>query len=111
MCVCVPACTVCPAGSEPVLGYEYKWWNVLPSNMKTSCFNVGNSKCDNMNGEHNDNCVTEAGRECLVYYDGFIIELDTESEDGAESLAWHTRDNAIEYKTIYIQYAAICNLE
>uniref|UniRef100_A0A665V221 UPF0577 protein KIAA1324-like n=1 Tax=Echeneis naucrates TaxID=173247 RepID=A0A665V221_ECHNA len=40
----------CPAGTEPVLGYEYKWWNVLPSNMKTSCFNVGNSKCDDMNG-------------------------------------------------------------
>lgn len=34
-----------------MLGYQYKWWNVLPSNMKTSCFNVGNSKCDNMNGE------------------------------------------------------------
>ncbi|CAG04166.1 unnamed protein product, partial [Tetraodon nigroviridis] len=44
-------CTACPAGSEPVLGYEYKWWNVLPPNMKSSCFNAGNSKCDHMNGE------------------------------------------------------------
>lgn len=44
------ACVECPAGTEPVLGYEYKWWNVLPPNMKTSCFNVGNSKCDGMNG-------------------------------------------------------------
>ncbi|KAM8883660.1 endosome/lysosome-associated apoptosis and autophagy regulator family member 2-like [Synchiropus picturatus] len=44
------ACTPCPAGTEPVLGYEYKWWNVLPPHMSTSCFNVGNSKCDNMNG-------------------------------------------------------------
>uniref|UniRef100_A0AAX7VU70 MRH domain-containing protein n=1 Tax=Astatotilapia calliptera TaxID=8154 RepID=A0AAX7VU70_ASTCA len=43
-------CAQCPAGTEPVLGYEYKWWNVLPSNMKTSCFNVGNSKCDDKNG-------------------------------------------------------------
>uniref|UniRef100_A0A8C9U582 Endosome-lysosome associated apoptosis and autophagy regulator family member 2 n=1 Tax=Scleropages formosus TaxID=113540 RepID=A0A8C9U582_SCLFO len=43
-------CEKCPAGTEPALGYEYKWWNVLPSNMKTSCFNVGNSKCDDMNG-------------------------------------------------------------
>lgn len=51
MIVRVPECKVCPAGTEPVLGYEYKWWNVLPSNMKTSCFNVGNSKCDDMNGE------------------------------------------------------------
>ncbi len=61
VCVCAPACTKCPAGTEPVLGYDYKWWNVLPSNMKTSCFNVGNSKCDNMNGEHKpvlDNAIT-----------------------------------------------------
>lgn len=51
VCVCVTVCEECPAGTEPVLGYEYKWWNVLPSNMKTSCFNVGNTKCDDMNGE------------------------------------------------------------
>uniref|UniRef100_A0A8C4KYL7 MRH domain-containing protein n=1 Tax=Equus asinus TaxID=9793 RepID=A0A8C4KYL7_EQUAS len=43
-------CRQCPAGTEPALGFEYKWWNVLPGNMKTSCFNVGNSKCDGMNG-------------------------------------------------------------
>ncbi|CAI9542752.1 unnamed protein product [Staurois parvus] len=43
-------CKNCAAGTEPVLGFEYKWWNILPSNMKTSCFNVGNSKCDGMNG-------------------------------------------------------------
>uniref|UniRef100_A0A3Q3WP99 MRH domain-containing protein n=1 Tax=Mola mola TaxID=94237 RepID=A0A3Q3WP99_MOLML len=43
-------CEQCPAGTEPTLGYEYKWWNVLPANMKTSCFNVGNTKCDRMNG-------------------------------------------------------------
>lgn len=49
-----PACQKCPAGTEPALGYEYKWWNLLPANMKTSCFNVGNSKCDGMNGE--DRC-------------------------------------------------------
>lgn len=44
------ACERCPAGTEATLGYEYKWWNVLPANMKSSCFNVGNSKCDGMNG-------------------------------------------------------------
>uniref|UniRef100_A0A663LYE3 MRH domain-containing protein n=1 Tax=Athene cunicularia TaxID=194338 RepID=A0A663LYE3_ATHCN len=43
-------CRACPAGTEPALGFEYKWWNILPGNMKTSCFNVGNSKCDGMNG-------------------------------------------------------------
>uniref|UniRef100_A0A665VDZ5 UPF0577 protein KIAA1324-like n=1 Tax=Echeneis naucrates TaxID=173247 RepID=A0A665VDZ5_ECHNA len=46
----IKSCAPCPAGTEPTLGYEYKWWNVLPTNMKTSCFNVGNSKCDYMNG-------------------------------------------------------------
>ena len=49
--LCPTACQRCPAGTEPVLGYEYKWWNVLPANMKTSCFNVGNNNCDGMNGE------------------------------------------------------------
>ncbi|XP_066489653.1 endosome/lysosome-associated apoptosis and autophagy regulator family member 2 [Tiliqua scincoides] len=43
-------CKPCPAGTEPALGLEYKWWNVLPSNMRTSCFSVTNSKCDGMNG-------------------------------------------------------------
>ncbi|KAG7264717.1 hypothetical protein CRUP_018817 [Coryphaenoides rupestris] len=53
----------CPAGTEPILGYEYKWWNVLPANIKTSCFNVGNSKCDNMNGWEvaGDHIVSGAG--------------------------------------------------
>lgn len=49
--LCPVECRPCPAGMEPALGFEYKWWNVLPGNMKTSCFNVGNSKCDGMNGE------------------------------------------------------------
>ncbi|MCJ8733179.1 hypothetical protein PDJAM_G00220150 [Pangasius djambal] len=43
-------CQPCPAGTEPALGYEYKWWNILPSGMKSSCFNVANTKCDGMNG-------------------------------------------------------------
>uniref|UniRef100_A0A4W4F9Q9 MRH domain-containing protein n=1 Tax=Electrophorus electricus TaxID=8005 RepID=A0A4W4F9Q9_ELEEL len=43
-------CQPCPAGTEPALGYEYMWWNVLPANMKSSCFNVANTKCDDMNG-------------------------------------------------------------
>uniref|UniRef100_A0A3B3ZPQ4 MRH domain-containing protein n=1 Tax=Periophthalmus magnuspinnatus TaxID=409849 RepID=A0A3B3ZPQ4_9GOBI len=43
-------CAKCPAGTEPTPGYEFKWWNVLPPNMKSTCFNVGNSKCDLMNG-------------------------------------------------------------
>ncbi|KAG7267849.1 hypothetical protein CRUP_023865 [Coryphaenoides rupestris] len=48
---CPPSCAPCPASTEPVLGYEYKWWNVLPPNMKTSCFNVGNSKWEG-GGDH-----------------------------------------------------------
>ncbi|KAM4795845.1 endosome/lysosome-associated apoptosis and autophagy regulator 1 [Rhinophrynus dorsalis] len=29
-------CIQCPAGTEAILGFEYKWWNVLPSNMKST---------------------------------------------------------------------------
>ncbi|CAJ0944245.1 unnamed protein product [Ranitomeya imitator] len=46
----IQECKPCAAGTEPILGFEYKWWNILPANMKTSCFNVGNSKCDGLNG-------------------------------------------------------------
>ncbi|XP_060087559.1 endosome/lysosome-associated apoptosis and autophagy regulator 1 isoform X1 [Heteronotia binoei] len=29
-------CINCPVGTEPVLGFEYKWWNMLPANMETT---------------------------------------------------------------------------
>ncbi|XP_037741077.2 endosome/lysosome-associated apoptosis and autophagy regulator 1 isoform X1 [Chelonia mydas] len=29
-------CISCAAGTEPVLGFEYKWWNTLPANMETT---------------------------------------------------------------------------
>ncbi|NXS53843.1 K1324 protein, partial [Brachypteracias leptosomus] len=29
-------CLSCPLGTEPALGLEYKWWNVLPPNMETT---------------------------------------------------------------------------
>ncbi|XP_074537855.1 endosome/lysosome-associated apoptosis and autophagy regulator 1 [Halichoeres trimaculatus] len=29
-------CAECPVGTEPVVGFEYKWWNTMPNNMKTS---------------------------------------------------------------------------
>uniref|UniRef100_A0A667ZZK5 Endosome-lysosome associated apoptosis and autophagy regulator 1 n=1 Tax=Myripristis murdjan TaxID=586833 RepID=A0A667ZZK5_9TELE len=32
------ACAECPVGTEPVVGFEYKWWNKMPSNMKSSAF-------------------------------------------------------------------------
>uniref|UniRef100_A0A3B4A9X4 MRH domain-containing protein n=1 Tax=Periophthalmus magnuspinnatus TaxID=409849 RepID=A0A3B4A9X4_9GOBI len=31
-------CDKCPAGTEPLVGYEYKWWNTIPKNMKSSTF-------------------------------------------------------------------------
>ncbi|KAM6108299.1 endosome/lysosome-associated apoptosis and autophagy regulator 1 [Pterocles gutturalis] len=30
------SCQRCPPGTEPALGLEYKWWNVLPPNMETT---------------------------------------------------------------------------
>ncbi|XP_076015395.1 endosome/lysosome-associated apoptosis and autophagy regulator 1 isoform X2 [Genypterus blacodes] len=32
------ACAKCPVGTEPVVGFEYKWWNTMPSNMESSLF-------------------------------------------------------------------------
>uniref|UniRef100_A0A3Q3VQ33 MRH domain-containing protein n=1 Tax=Mola mola TaxID=94237 RepID=A0A3Q3VQ33_MOLML len=32
------ACIMCPVGTEPVLAFEYKWWNTMPHNMKSSIF-------------------------------------------------------------------------
>ncbi|XP_061644607.1 endosome/lysosome-associated apoptosis and autophagy regulator 1 [Phyllopteryx taeniolatus] len=29
-------CEGCPVGTEAVIGLEYKWWNTMPSNMKSS---------------------------------------------------------------------------
>uniref|UniRef100_A0A8C4NMI3 Endosome-lysosome associated apoptosis and autophagy regulator 1 n=1 Tax=Dicentrarchus labrax TaxID=13489 RepID=A0A8C4NMI3_DICLA len=34
------ACTKCPVGTEPVVDFEYKWWNIMPNNMKSSIFPV-----------------------------------------------------------------------
>lgn len=31
-------CADCPVGTEPVVGFEYKWWNTMPSNMRSSVF-------------------------------------------------------------------------
>ncbi|XP_062283027.1 endosome/lysosome-associated apoptosis and autophagy regulator 1 [Scomber scombrus] len=32
------ACAKCPVGTEPMVGFEYKWWNTMPSNMKSSIY-------------------------------------------------------------------------
>ncbi|XP_078454903.1 endosome/lysosome-associated apoptosis and autophagy regulator family member 2-like [Lampetra planeri] len=56
-------CSQCPAGTEPVLGLEYKWWSSLPQGMKSSCFNVDNTNCDQMKGwlMAQDHIVTGTG--------------------------------------------------
>ncbi|XP_073325576.1 endosome/lysosome-associated apoptosis and autophagy regulator 1 [Pagrus major] len=35
------ACSECPVGSEPVVGFEYKWWNTMPKNMRSAVFRRG----------------------------------------------------------------------
>ncbi|KAL3061640.1 hypothetical protein OYC64_009734 [Pagothenia borchgrevinki] len=85
-------CTLCPAGTEPTLGYEYKWWNVLPPNMKTSCFNVGNSKCDNMNGwevagDHIQSGAGSSDNDYLIlniHIPGFKLPTSMSSHAGTE---------------------------
>ncbi|KAM4619565.1 endosome/lysosome-associated apoptosis and autophagy regulator family member 2-like [Polymixia lowei] len=86
------ACRWCPAGTEPTLGYEYKWWNILPANMKTSCFNVGNAKCDNMNGWEvaGDHVQSGAGGSDNDYLmlnirvPGFKLPMSMSSNSGTE---------------------------
>uniref|UniRef100_A0A3Q2CDB3 Endosome-lysosome associated apoptosis and autophagy regulator family member 2a n=1 Tax=Cyprinodon variegatus TaxID=28743 RepID=A0A3Q2CDB3_CYPVA len=85
-------CQQCPAGTEPVLGYEYKWWNVLPSNMKTSCFNVGNSKCDSMTGweaarDHIHSGAGSSDNDYLIlniHVPGFKLPTSVSSQSAAE---------------------------
>ncbi|RVE70455.1 hypothetical protein OJAV_G00064830 [Oryzias javanicus] len=31
-------CVKCPAGTQPLVGFEYKWWNTMPANMRSSVF-------------------------------------------------------------------------
>ncbi|XP_056137128.1 endosome/lysosome-associated apoptosis and autophagy regulator family member 2 [Lampris incognitus] len=88
----IKACTRCPAGTEPSLGYKYKWWNVLPANIETSCFNVGNSKCDNMNGWEvaGDHIQTGAGHSdndyliLIIHIPGFKLPTSMSSNSGTE---------------------------
>ncbi|XP_006866030.1 PREDICTED: UPF0577 protein KIAA1324 homolog isoform X2 [Chrysochloris asiatica] len=43
-------CTHCPAGTEPALGFEYKWWNTLPTNMETTVLSGINFEYKGMTG-------------------------------------------------------------
>uniref|UniRef100_A0A8B9PTK3 KIAA1324 n=1 Tax=Apteryx owenii TaxID=8824 RepID=A0A8B9PTK3_APTOW len=43
-------CASCPAGTEPVLGLEYKWWNTLPPNMETTVLSGVNFEYKGMAG-------------------------------------------------------------
>lgn len=45
-----PGCLSCPAGTEPALGLEYKWWNVLPPNMETTVLSGINFEYKGMAG-------------------------------------------------------------
>ncbi|XP_059421236.1 endosome/lysosome-associated apoptosis and autophagy regulator family member 2-like isoform X1 [Carassius carassius] len=88
----VKACQPCPAGTEPVLGYEYKWWNVLPANMNTSCFNVANNNCDGLNGWEaaGDHVQSGAGRSDNDYLilnlavPGFKLPVSVRGASGGE---------------------------
>lgn len=46
-----PDCSHCPAGTEPVLGFEYKWWNTLPTNMETTVLSGTNFEYKGMTGK------------------------------------------------------------
>lgn len=52
MCYVCSECSECPAGTEPVVGFEYKWWNRMPSNMRSSVFSVEYSSTDRTTGKY-----------------------------------------------------------
>ncbi|XP_061577949.1 endosome/lysosome-associated apoptosis and autophagy regulator family member 2 [Cololabis saira] len=97
-------CEQCPAGTEPSLGYEYKWWNVLPSNMKTSCFNVGNSKCDSMNGWEvaGDHIQSGAGSSDNDY---LILNIHVPGFKLPTSVSSHS---ATEFGRITFEFETVC---
>ncbi|CAJ1085315.1 endosome/lysosome-associated apoptosis and autophagy regulator 1 [Xyrichtys novacula] len=39
-------CVKCLVGTEPVMGFEYKWWNTMPNNMRSSISRQGFSDMD-----------------------------------------------------------------
>ncbi|XP_072419692.1 endosome/lysosome-associated apoptosis and autophagy regulator 1 isoform X1 [Chiloscyllium punctatum] len=64
-------CTKCPVGTEPVLGFEYKWWNTLPKNMFSSCFSGMNQDCEEtpgweVAGDHIHSSIASAGNNYLL---------------------------------------------
>lgn len=42
---------MCPVGTEPVLAFEYKWWNTMPNNMKSFIVHQQFSKSETNTGE------------------------------------------------------------
>ncbi|PNJ46517.1 KIAA1324 isoform 6 [Pongo abelii] len=56
-------CTRCPAGTEPAVGFEYKWWNTLPTNMETTVLSGINFEYKGMTGWEvaGDHVYTAAG--------------------------------------------------
>ncbi|XP_011803553.1 PREDICTED: LOW QUALITY PROTEIN: UPF0577 protein KIAA1324-like [Colobus angolensis palliatus] len=58
-----PDCTHCPAGTEPAVGFEYKWWNTLPTNMETTVLSGINFEYKGMAGWEvaGDHIYTAAG--------------------------------------------------
>uniref|UniRef100_F7I111 Endosome-lysosome associated apoptosis and autophagy regulator 1 n=1 Tax=Callithrix jacchus TaxID=9483 RepID=F7I111_CALJA len=56
-------CTPCPAGTEPAVGFEYKWWNMLPTNMETTVLSGINFEYKGMTGWEvaGDHIYTAAG--------------------------------------------------
>uniref|UniRef100_A0A6Q2Z625 MRH domain-containing protein n=1 Tax=Esox lucius TaxID=8010 RepID=A0A6Q2Z625_ESOLU len=45
------ACAECPVGTEPVVGFEYKWWNKMPDNMRSFVYSREYSDTDRSTGK------------------------------------------------------------
>lgn len=76
-----PACRHCPAGTEPVVGFEYKWWNTLPMNMETTVLSGTNFEYKGMTGKGISvhctlpaPCTPNGGSSCITFSPSRCLE-------------------------------------
>lgn len=55
-------CIKCPVGTEPVLAFEYKWWNTMPKNMMSYTLRQWLSHLENTTGETQEPCFASLFR-------------------------------------------------
>ncbi|CAL8323341.1 unnamed protein product [Merluccius merluccius] len=102
------ACAKCPAGTEPVVGFTYKWWNTMPSNMRSFAlrreytFNMEQSTGWELAGEY---IYTVSGEQDSDYV---VLTLNVPGYRLPQSL---TKDDATELSRITFVFETKCTAD